>query len=255
MGRSHPNLKAVSTRGPSGRSPLEIRRRPRATQSWLRLSPVVIAMTEFSNELWKSVTPLFDEILALPFNKELVAGTLSQDHFFYYLRQDSLYLVDFARALALTGTRCTDSQAFAELLGFANGALVAERELHRSYLGELPGGDLKKGEACAAYTSFLLSAANSEPVAVAMGALLPCFWIYLRVGQELKKSAVHNNPYGKWIEAYSTPEFAEVVNRAIGLTERLTHLASPQISSKVKEAFHASSRFELEFWKGAYLFR
>ncbi|MFZ1430828.1 MAG: thiaminase II, partial [Geminicoccaceae bacterium] len=50
--------------------------------------------------MWSEIEPLYASILALPFNQELAAGSLSVERFTFYMMQDAHYLGAFARALA-----------------------------------------------------------------------------------------------------------------------------------------------------------
>ncbi|MGH6943110.1 MAG: thiaminase II, partial [Geminicoccaceae bacterium] len=59
----------------------------------------------FSKHAWQRVAPVYGSILALPFNYELAAGTLSRERFVFYMLQDAQYLTYFARALAVTAAR------------------------------------------------------------------------------------------------------------------------------------------------------
>src|SRR5690606_34109700 len=52
----------------------------------------------YSRDAWSEIAPLFERIVALPFNQELAAGTLRRDRFVHYLIQDAHYLAMFARA-------------------------------------------------------------------------------------------------------------------------------------------------------------
>ncbi|NKN80684.1 thiaminase II, partial [Weissella cibaria] len=59
----------------------------------------------FPDRLWKRIEPIYEATLAHPFIRGLTDGTLPRDTFLFYLKQDTLYLSDFTRALALAGAR------------------------------------------------------------------------------------------------------------------------------------------------------
>ena len=59
----------------------------------------------FSQDAWARIAPLYQSILALPFNQELAAGTLSRERFTFYMLQDAHNLTHFARSLAVTCPR------------------------------------------------------------------------------------------------------------------------------------------------------
>ena len=56
--------------------------------------------TRFTDELWESITPIYQQILEHPFIKGLTDGSLPAPAFRQYVIQDALYLQDFARSIA-----------------------------------------------------------------------------------------------------------------------------------------------------------
>ena len=58
----------------------------------------------FTNELWRSITPIYNQILTHPFLRGLTDGTLSEERFRFYVLQGAVYLHDYARALSLAGS-------------------------------------------------------------------------------------------------------------------------------------------------------
>ncbi len=207
----------------------------------------------FSEEAWKTVEPLYQKILEHPFNRELADGTLERSRFQFYMKQDSLYLVDFARALAISASKAPSPDDIVLLLDFSKGAIVAERGLHQHYfeLFEIQL-DVEKAPGCFAYTNFLISTCTHNSYEEGIAALLPCFWIYREVGLHIHSQASLNNPYQKWIETYSGEEFSKIVDDAIDLADRVAETASPACREKMLDAFLLSTRMEWMFWDSAY---
>jgi len=210
----------------------------------------------YTDALWQSALPTYEEILRHPFIAELAAGSLSRDRFLFYMKQDALYLKDFSRALALTGARLPEADAAKSFLGFAQGAMGVERLLHETYFQQYEVIlDVDKAPACFAYTQFLLATAATAPHTEAAAALLPCFWIYREVGQEIvsrSQDKLAANPYARWIETYSGAEFDESVSRAIDIVEALAQDASEAARQEMQRAFAKSARLEWMFWDSAY---
>jgi thiaminase/transcriptional activator TenA len=102
------------------------------------------------------------------------------------------------------------------------------------------------------YTQFLLSTASLGDTASALAALLPCFWIYREVGKQVSAKTVISNPYHKWIETYSSPEFDLVVNKAIGLCDTYAELSNKLQRQTMLSAFMKSCQLEWMFWDSAY---
>ena len=207
----------------------------------------------FSESAWGAIESIYKSILEHPFNQELAQGTLAKERFQFYMKQDSLYLMDFARALAIAASRATDPDDLVLLLDFSKGAIIAERGLHEFYF-DFYGIklDVEKAPGCFTYTNFLISIAEHGSYEESLAALLPCFWIYQEVGSHIHENSVAKNPYQKWIDMYSGEEFQNVVKNAIDLTDRVAKDVNNKQLQKMKEAFITSTRLEWLFWDSAY---
>lgn len=214
-------------------------------------------MTGFSARVWQSTTPLRAAIHALPFNRELAAGTLAREKFQFYIVQDALYLDQYARALALAAARGPDLPTLRAFGNYAQGAVDVELQLHARYLNEF-GVDaeaLARAEPapdCFGYTSFLMATAYHEPWEVLVAALLPCFWLYWDVGTAISKTAAADNPYRAWIETYADDGFGDAVRAVIAATDRAAEAASDTVRGKMTTAFTRSCQYEWLFWDGAW---
>ena len=47
---------------------------------------------KWSEEAWNAALPVYDKILTLPFIEQLADGTLPEEKFLFYIRQDSIYV-------------------------------------------------------------------------------------------------------------------------------------------------------------------
>ncbi|GHV33771.1 aminopyrimidine aminohydrolase [Synergistales bacterium] len=211
-------------------------------------------MTEkFSHIVFEEVQPLLSRIYKHPFNAELSLGTLSRERFKGYIRQDSLYLVDFTRALAMSASRATSEKAIGLLLDLAQGVLFDERALHERYFAEYGVSDAgRANRTCLGYTSYLLYAAACLDFGEALAALLPCFWIYREVGNHIAKTAASDNPYHLWIETYSDESFSEKVDAYVELVDLVAGEGSSALRDNMKKHFMTASMFEYFFWDDAY---
>lgn len=210
-------------------------------------------MTQFTDLLWQDTLPLYDKILQHPFNEELKNGTLDEQKFKFYIYQDSLYLADFARALALTGTHLSSISHFTEFLTFAQNALFVESVLHESYFKEMSINFTSgKAPGCFAYTNYLLAISATESAEVAVAALLPCFLIYKKVGDHIYANQTTPNPYQNWIDAYSGEEFGIAVEKALTICNELAEQASDSLREKMRIAYFTATQLEYIFWDSAY---
>ncbi len=210
----------------------------------------------FAELAWDTVQPRCRDILAHPFVVGLGDGSLPDDVFVRYLLDDAHYLASYARTLAVIASRMPTTAGVGLFAGFAQGAVVAERELHRSILeprGIDPDAPGVAGEspACAAYTGFLARAAATAPVEVAAAAVLPCFRVYLEVGRSLVPHRHDTHPYAAWIDTYEGDVFAEAVAVAERAVDELA-AAAPHHQAAMLAAYQRATDLEWRFWDQAW---
>lgn len=207
---------------------------------------------------WDAASGIRAEIQALPFLTELASGTLAPASFVEYLQQDSFYLAQYSRALAVLAARAPSRAASAFWAGSAQTAVAEEEGLHRQLMGDplLAGRPRpeRPSPTTRGYTGELLTACALEPYEVGAAAVLPCFWIYADVGQRLasQASGVQGHPYGRWVAEYGDPEFARAAQTAVDLVEEAAAGASEGVRSRMLEAFLDALRWEQLFWDAAY---
>lgn len=206
----------------------------------------------FTDQLWQRIESHYDAILNLPFIQELTTGTLPEDVFLFYLQQDTLYLADFGRALALAGVRSDHADEMESWLKFAGETITVERALHKSFYDKYniePAAE--KSPACFAYTNYLIATAAIKDNAVNIGALMPCFWIYREVGLEIHRQATDDNPYREWIDTYAGEAFNESVDQAIAMTNAVASREGDARLEEMAQAFVTSTELEWMFWESA----
>lgn len=210
-------------------------------------------MTQFTQQLWQDITPIFNSILGHGFVDGLRTGRLSKSSFQYYVQQDALYLAEYARAVNQLAARSSNTDIMLRFMQFAQDTIRVERALHDTYftIYGIEAGQAKM-PACFAYTNFLLATTAHQSLAVGLAALLPCYWIYPEVGKFIYKQAISENPYQTWIDTYAGYVFEESVNEMLVLTESLARQAGPSERAAMREAFLTSSRMEWYFWNDAY---
>jgi len=209
---------------------------------------------KWSNSAWHEALPIYNSITAMPFIKELTAGTLDIEKFKYYMQQDAHYLEYFARTLAVIAAKVPDVNAMLDFIRFAEGAVVVERALHDGYFKQYEVGERAPiSPTCHHYVHFMQSMAYGADVAIAMAAVLPCFWIYKRVGDHiLEHQTDEDNPYADWIATYAGEEFGDIVNKAIALCDTAAATATTAQQEAMTAAFVTASKLEYAFWDSAY---
>lgn len=201
-----------------------------------------------------AAAPLIEKIIQLPFNQQLMQGSLASHIFHYYMVQDTLYLADYARALAFTAARLTNHDHRQQFMIFCATTITEERQLHTTYLQQhaLLTIPVEQTPICFMYTNYLLNLASSAPVEVAVASLLPCFWVYQQVAQALQRNLACNNPYAAWIKLYVSDAFAQSVTTAVRITNELGSNTSAAIQQNMLQAFLRATQLEWLFWDSAY---
>ncbi|MBE7245210.1 MAG: TenA family protein [Actinomycetospora chiangmaiensis] len=211
----------------------------------------------FSREAWAANAAAYETIRTMPFNAELAAGSLPRDRFRHYIVQDAHYLIGFGRALSLAAAKAPEPDLIVQFARAAEEAIVVERALHGGFFRDYGIGPESFAAtpltpACDHYVCYLLATAYAEPYEVVCAALLPCFWIYKAVGDDIFARAAPDNPYRAWIDTYAGADFAAAVAAMIAATDQAARDASPAVRARMHRAFAHATRLEWMFWDSAY---
>jgi thiaminase (transcriptional activator TenA) len=214
-----------------------------------------VAMSE---ELRRASADVWERQHRHPFVVGIGDGTLDADRFRFWIRQDYLFLIEYARVLAFAAARAPDlavMRGFAEL---AHSTLTTEMELHHSYCAELgiTAEELEAepmARATQGYTDFLVRVAAQGDFAAVVAALLPCMWGFSEIGRRLAERGRPEDPrYAAWIDMYASDEFAELARWCRELVDRVGEDAGAHTREAMTRAFRASSEHELAFWQMAF---
>lgn len=209
----------------------------------------------WSARLWDEIEPTFQAILAHPFITGLTDGTLALNVFAHYVAQDVHYLRDYARALAIVGAKAPRLADTAMFTRHAAEVYDVELSLHATLLPAL-GLDAKALDGVGvmpttqAYTSYLIATAYGGSFADGLAAVLPCYWIYARVGAALLAQGSPDPRFQSWIESYGGDDFAETVGRVLDLTDRQVLNASEEAVARAH--FATTARYEWMFFDAAH---
>jgi thiaminase/transcriptional activator TenA len=211
----------------------------------------------FHQHLCEAARPVWDAIFAHPFIKELGAGSLSRERFLFFVRQDYLYLQDFARALCLGGAKADSLDTLDMFADHAATVVRVERNLHTNWSEKLSLtpqelAQTPRAPVTQAYTRHLLAVAQGGTLAETVAVVIPCYWIYWEVGKRLSASLPAEPLYAEWIQAYSSEGFGAHVQQQLNLIDRLASQVTADERRRLEEHFVQSSRYEYLFWEQAY---
>ncbi|GKY96829.1 hypothetical protein MPSEU_000642100 [Mayamaea pseudoterrestris] len=209
---------------------------------------------------WDAAVDIISVTEKHPFLVAMVDGTLPMENFKYYVIQDALYLADFAASLRLLsenkGVSVADSD---RLQQFAQGAEDAELALHKSFFREwgIATDGVEQMPNCLLYTSYMMRVIATRPHAEGLAVLLPCFWVYMHVGQAMLKlradlgdSVTRPAVFDAWIDMYGGEDFAKEVLEYIAMVNAACTDPSADVL-KMKEHFIMCCKLEHMFWDQA----
>ena len=212
---------------------------------------------QFHERLRQQTAAIWQAIYTHPFVQEVGQGTLARPAFEFFIRQDYLYLKDFARVLCLGGAKADDLETLAMFTEHAATVVRVERTFHSHFAVQL-GLTVAALEATPAapvtraYTRHLLTVAHSGTLGETVAAVLPCYWIYWEIGQRLNQTIPDDPIYAAWVQAYANPAFGAHVEQQLSLIDRLASHASDQECQRMADHFEHSCRYEFLFWDQAY---
>lgn len=189
-----------------------------------------------------------------PFLIGIGDGSLSEERFRVWLRQDFRYLELYTQGLTLAAERVPDPRDRMTWSSVLQLTLNVEIPQHRDLAArfDLTDRDLETTPVhptTREYGDFLIEIARTGFQAAILSSHLPCVWDYSHLGRLLMSRGLPADPrYADWITSYAAPEFAELAKRLIGdLNHRAEDLAL-QPRAEVARIFHRARSFELRFW-------
>ncbi|MEF8799978.1 MAG: thiaminase II [Halolamina sp.] len=212
----------------------------------------------FTDDLEPTAEPIWDAILAHPMVEALGAGTLSEEPFSYWVRQDYLYLIEYARVFASGAATAPDLDrmgTFAELL---DSTINTEMDLHREYAAEFDISEVElqatdPSPTTRAYTDFLVRVASTATFGDLVAALLPCMWGFNETGKRLEEQGLPDDErYAAWIEMYAGEEFTELTDWCKDLMDDVAADRSEAERDRFQTLFRTSARYEYRFWDAAW---
>ena len=158
-----------------------------------------------------------------PFVESLGDGSLPHRAFLNYLKQDYLFLVNFARAWALAVVKSRDMREMRAAAAAVDGLVNREMALHVETCAAagIPEDDLlslREAPQNLAYTRFVLEKGYSGDYLDLMAALAPCGMGYGEIGRRLAREAT-SSVYREWIDTYGNEAYQDGCRESGALTD------------------------------------
>ena len=192
------------------------------------------------------------------FVRGLGDGSLPRAAFLDYLRQDYLFLIQFARAWALAVTKAGTVEEMRACAATVQALLADEMPLHLGVCAEAGIGpaELAATEerlACIAYTRFVLDAGHRGDLLDLLAALAPCVLGYGEIGARLIAQG-GDTPYRDWIETYGGADYQQMCRDTGALIDRaVADRLGPAPETLPRwqglcRRFATATRLEAAFW-------
>ena len=200
----------------------------------------------WSNEIWKKSSLIYHAILELDFLKELSAGTLSEEAFGRYIAQDEIYLRNYYHQMFLLADLMDDEADKSLFFSFAQSGMEGEKVMHDMLIEKYGiNTQVEASVVTSEYNHHICKGIATGNRCVALAAILPCMWIYNRVGLE-------NNPYKEWILEYGNEEFSKGVNQVLQMLDRWAADADDETRNLMDYYYLKAALYEYAFWDYGY---
>jgi thiaminase/transcriptional activator TenA len=212
----------------------------------------------FAPELREAATSIWSAVHAHPFVRGIGDGTLTRDRYAFYLRQDYLHLIDFARVLAAASAKSPDLETMTRFSALAHWTLTEEMALHRRTcasfgIGEAELARTEPSAVTAAYASMLARTASEGDLGDIVAALLPCAAGYVEIALALRERGMPGAPaYRDWIETYTSQPMRETAAWLVRLADEHSAGAAGGARERRHGLYRMSARFELSFFDAAW---
>ena len=212
-----------------------------------------------SERLYNSIIDLWDKYNEHPFVKGLADGTLPLEKFQFFMIQDHLYLMQYAKVFALGVLKAkneSDMRLFSSLIA---ATLDTDNALHQDYLRRLNISQemiaqAKPSIVTDSYTNYMIAIAEKEGLGELMAAVLSCSWSYKLIGDFMEKfpGATEQEFYGEWVNMYISDGYRSSNQLMIDMVDRLTEGYTEQQIQNLEHIVYVCSQYEYMFWDMAW---
>ncbi|KAI8613880.1 thiamine biosynthesis protein [Chytriomyces sp. MP71] len=219
-----------------------------------------VTKNNFLQILKDSCKKEWDEYINHPFVRGLADGTLNQDCFKHYIRQDYIYLLHYARGYALAAFKEQRMDDIATAASIAMGIARESKDVHVKYCESwgISLDDLestKEATANLSYTRYFLEKGLCGDRLDLYVAMAPCLIGYGEIGLKLMNDPAtkrKDNLYWDWISNYGKEDFQQAVvdgeARLAQLFEETVPSTNTTRLQQLCEIFRQATILEIKFW-------
>ena len=208
----------------------------------------------WSQEVWKKSSRIYDAILELDFLQDLSDGSLSNEVFGRYIAQDEIYLKNYYHQMNMLAEMMDNEQDRNLFISFAQSGMEGEAAMHELLINRYGfNTQIEPSVVTSDYNAHICEGLATGNTCIALAAVLPCMWIYNRVGLHiLNHSTLDGNPYKEWILEYGQEEFTTGVNHVLEIVDAMAADADEQTRQMMDYYYLKSALYEYAFWDYGY---
>ena len=213
-----------------------------------------------TRRLLGKVRDIWNGYLRHPFVRGLGDGTLDKEKFRFYLKQDYLYLIEYAKVFAVGIAKSDDAEIIRFLSDVIHQIFTSEMGIHRAYMQRfgvtakeiadtMPSLDNRS------YTSYMLRVAYEGGIAEILASVLSCALSY----EYIAKAIVSEHPqaglhpfYGEWVSGYASEAYQKNNQRLVECFEAVAGELPEKQFLRCEEIFVTCSHYETAFWEMAW---
>ena len=208
----------------------------------------------WSSRVWEKSMKIYNAILEHRFIKDLSCGILDDGIFGRYIAQDEIYLRNYYHQMFMLAELMDDKENKELFLAFAQEGMEGEKAMHDMLIGKYGiNTSVDPSQVTTDYNEHICNGIATGNRCIALAAVLPCMWIYNRVGLHiLKEATLKDNPYKEWILEYGNEQFTANVNRVLEMTDKWAATADKETLDRMDYFYLKAALYEYAFWDYGY---
>ena len=221
--------------------------------SWIKPKVQTRRLLEKARDIWS-------DYLGHPFVRGIGDGTLDKEKFRFYLKQDYLYLIEYAKVFAVGIAKSDDAEIIRFFSDVIHQIFTSEMNIHRAYMQRFGVtakeiADTMPSLANRSYTSYMLRVAYEGGIAEILASILSCALSY----EYIAKAIVSEHPqagahpfYDEWVSGHAGEDYQKNNQRLAKCFEAIAGELSEKQLLSCEEIFVTCSHYETAFWEMAW---